>query len=187
LETGKCRDRLLPLSYDFGQTVTKLLGHDIDRLREDGLVGESIVEEPGDEESEEGEGGEGRRRGRAFYPVMFEALSATNAKTPWAKISSLVPGRALYLAYLALHESGAPAVRANVIREKLAMWSDEDVAGAAALAIILLETARDVDLGFRQAQVKGLDMYIQGSSRGHEAMVARELAIRTLLHLLPRA
>jgi len=67
------------------------------------------------------------------------------------------------------------------------MWSDEDIAEAAAVAIILLETARDVDLGFRQAQVKGLDRFAQGSSRGPDAVVARELAIRTLLHLLPRA
>ncbi len=183
LETGRYRNEPLPLSYDFAQTVTKLLGYDIDRLREIGLIGESIVEEAEGEEEE----GKGKRKGKAFYPLMFEALSAAGARTTWARLSSLVPGRALYLAYLALHESGAPAVRASSIRKKVSTWSDEDVAEAAAIAIVLLETARDIDLGFKQAQVKGLDRFFQGGSSGSEAMVARELAIRTLLHLLPRA
>ncbi len=182
LETGRYRSEPLPLSYDFAQTVTKLLGYDIDRLRDIGLVGESIVEEAEGGEEE----GEGRRRGKAFYPLMFEALSAAGARTTWARLSSLIPGRALYLAYLALHESGAPAVRASSIRRKVSTWSDEDVADAASTAIILLETVRDIDLGFRQAEAKGLDRFIQGGYRGSEAMVARELAIRTLLHLIPR-
>ena len=183
LETGRYRNEPLPLSYDFAQTVTKLLGYDIDRLRETGLTGESIVEEAeGEEEEESG----GKRKGKAFYPLMFEALSAAGARTTWTRLSSLIPGRALYLAYLALNESGAPSVRANSIRRKISMWSSEDVAEAASLAIVLLETARDIDLGFKQAQVKGLDRFFHGGSGGSEAMVTRELAIRTLLHLLPR-
>lgn len=182
LETGKYRSGPLPLSYDFAQTVTKLLGYDIDRLREIGLVGESIVEEAEGEEEE----GEGEGKGKAFYPLMFEALSAAGARTTWSTLSSLIPGRALYLAYLALNESGAPAVRASSIRGKIPVWSSEDVAEAASLAILLLETARDIDLGLKQVQAKGLSKFFHGSSQGSEAMVSRELAIRTLLHLLPR-
>ncbi len=183
LEAGKYRSEPLPLSYDFAQTVAKLLGYDVDRLRDIGLVGESIVEEA---ESGEEEESEGRRKGKAFYPLMFESLSAASARTTWARLSSLVPGRALYLAYLALNESGAPSVRADSIRRKVSMWNNEDLAEAASLAIVLLETARDLDLGFKRVQVKGLDRFLQGGSGGSEAMIARELAIRTLLHLIPR-
>ncbi len=182
LEIGKYRSEPLPLSYDFVQTVTKLLGYDIDKLREIGLVGESIVEEAESEEEES----EGKRKGKAFYPFMFEALSAAGARTTWARLSSLIPGRAIYLAYLALHESGAPAVRASSIRGKVSTWGDENITETAAIAVVLLETARDIDLGFKQAQVMGLDRFSQRGSEGSEAMVARELAIRTLLHLIPR-
>uniref|UniRef100_A0A7J3ZKC1 Uncharacterized protein n=1 Tax=Fervidicoccus fontis TaxID=683846 RepID=A0A7J3ZKC1_9CREN len=103
----------------------------------------------------------------------------------WSSLSQLVPGRAIYLAYLALHETGAPAVRAASIRRRVAVWSDEDVAEAASIATVLLETARDVDLGLRQPQ--GLTRFVQGASSSPEAVASRELAIRTLLNLLPRA
>jgi len=131
--------------------------------------------------------GGGRRKGKAYYPLLFEALSATGARTTWSNLSQLVPGRAIYLAYLALHETGAPTVRATSIRGKIATWTNEDVAEAASVAILLLETARDVDLGFKQAQSRGLSRFFQGASSGPEPTVARELAIRTLLNLLPRA
>ncbi|RLE92225.1 MAG: hypothetical protein DRN04_10840, partial [Thermoprotei archaeon] len=156
LETGRYRDEPLPLSYDFAQTVTKLLGYDIDRLREMGLIGESIATEAESEEEE------GRRRGKAYYPLMFEALSAARARVTWSRISSLVPGRALYLAYLSLNETGAPSVRADSIRRRLSTWSSDDVAEAASLAVILLETARDIDLGFKQARYEGLEAFLHG-------------------------
>jgi len=181
LESGRYRDDPLPLSYDFAQTVSKLLGYDVDRLREIGLVGEYIV--GGKAEGE----GEGARKGKAFYPLMFEALSAAGARTTWARLSSLTPGRALYIAYLALNESGAPPVRANSIRRKIPMWSDDDIAEAASIAIVLLETARNIDLGFKETRAKGLDIFLQRSPVISEAQVARELAIRTLLHLIPQA
>ncbi|RLF01936.1 MAG: hypothetical protein DRJ59_04915, partial [Thermoprotei archaeon] len=180
LETGKYRDEPLPLSYDFAQTVTKLLGYDVDKLREVGLVGESIVAESKDEEEES------KRKGKAYYPLMFEALSAARAKVTWSRISSLVPGRALYIAYLSLNETGAPSVRADSIKKRLPAWSSDDIAEAASLAIILLETARDIDLGFKEVRHEGLEVYLYGSSSASEARTARELAIRTLLRLLPR-
>ena len=179
LETGRYRDEPLPLSYDFAQTVTKLLGYDIDRLREMGLIGESIVTESEGEE-------EDRRRGKAYYPLMFEALSVARARVTWSRISFLVPGRALYLAYLALNETGAPSVRADSIKRRFSTWSSDDMAEAASLAVILLETARDIDLGFKQVRYEGLEAFLHGSSSAEEARTARELAIRTLLHLLPR-
>jgi len=183
LETGRPRETPLPLSYDFVQTVSKLLGYDIERLRKVGLVGETFV---GETEDNEGDGEEGtdRGRGRVFYPLMFEALSASSAKTTWAVLSSLVPGRALFLAYLALHESGAPQVRANSIKGKAPVWSSEEIAEAASIAIVLLETARDTDLGLGQPRSTGLDRFLQGGSESPESAVARELAIRTLLHLI---
>jgi len=183
LETGRYRSELLPLSYDFVQTVAKLLGYDVDRLRKMGLLGESVAEEA--EEGEEEEEGGGKRRGKAYYPLLFEVLGGTSAKTTWHGLSQIVPGRAVYLGYLALHEAGSPAVRAGSIREKVATWSDVDVAEAASIAVVLLETARDADLGFKQAQTEGLSRFIQGAP-GSEAGVVRELAVRTLLNLLPR-
>ena len=173
LGTGKYRDDPLPLSYDFAQSIAKLLGYDVDRLKEMGLVGESIIGGPGDER--------GSKSGKAFYPRMFEALSAAGAKTTWSRLSSLAPGRALYLAYMALHESGAPSVRASSIRGKVSTWSEEEIAEAAALAVLLLETARDIDLGFESRRIEGLDRFL---SDGSDALVARELAIRTLLRLI---
>jgi len=180
LETGRYRDEPLPLSYDFAQTVAKLLGYDVDRLREVGLVGELVVNSSGSDEGEEEE-----RKGKAYYPLMFEALSAARAEVTWSRISAFVPGRALYLAYLSLSESGAPSVRAESIRRRLATWDSNEVAEAASLALVLLETARDADLGFKGARRGGLDAYLGGGAE--EARAARELAVRTLLQLLPKA
>ena len=176
LETGTVRDTPLGLSYDFAQTTAKLAGYDFERLRDLGLLAETTAGE-GNEEDEEESG----RKGKAFYPQLFEALSAAKAKAPWTSISRHIPGRAIYLAYLALNESGAPNVRAKTIRDKLAGWSDNDIAEASALAIVLLETSRDVDLGL--GEVKGpLGRFINEPS----STAKRELAIQTLLHLIPR-
>jgi adenine-specific DNA methylase len=185
LETGRYRQTPLPMSYDFAQTTTKILGHDIDKLGELGLVGESTVEEDNEEEELEEEEETPKRRGKAFYPLMFEALTTKGAKTTWSNLSTTVPGRALYVAYLALNESGTPQVRAETIRKKLSTWSNEELAEAAAIGVILLKTARDVDLGLKQGP-QGLDKYMAPQSSSSDAKAVRELAIRTLLNLIPK-
>ncbi|HEW89891.1 MAG TPA: hypothetical protein ENG43_00925 [Candidatus Bathyarchaeota archaeon] len=65
-------------------------------------------------------------------------------------------------------------------------WDDKTLAEAAATAIILLETARDEDLGFEEKPV-GLEAYTEKGAEAVRAKAARELAIRTLLHLLRKA
>jgi adenine-specific DNA methylase len=179
LEKASVRSEALPLSYDFAQTVSKLLGYSLDNLRSVGLIGESTVEE----DSEENEGGEegGGRRGRAFYPRLFEALTVTGARVPLEKLLTLTPGKAVYVAYLALKGSGAPDARAEAIRGKLATWSSRDVVEASSIAVVLLETARDRDLGFPEA--RGLDRFTGG---GPQQRFERELAIRTLVKLVER-
>jgi hypothetical protein len=169
LESGRARADILPLSYDFAQTVAKLLGYDLDKLREKGLVAERGV----------------KGEGKGYVPQLFEAL-AGGAKVPWDALSQLAPGRAAYIAYLALRSSGAPSVRAASIKEKLfterlSTWTAESLAEAAALGIVLLETARASDLGLSGERGGGLDQFLAPSAEGGE----RQLAVLTLLNLIP--
>lgn len=172
LESGRYRDEPLPLSYDFAQTITKMLGHDLDRLKDVGLVGEKLASSNSDEEG----------KSRAFYPVLFEALTATGAKTTWDKLSMLTPGRAIYLVYLALNETGAPGVRAKSILRRVRDWSGEVIRDSAALAILLLETARGVDMGLEESRITGIERFLPGNEESGE--VLRELAVLTLLKLV---
>lgn len=177
LDTGIARGVPLALSYDFAQTTAKLCGYDFEKLKEMGLLGETIVSK--EEETER------QKKGKAYYTYFFEVLSAAEAQTTWNKLTFLIPGKAIYLAYLSLTESGAPSVRAKSIRNKLYTWSDREVAEAAALAIILLETTRDVDLGYKSSKTGALDRFLM-ESKDSATAVAREIAIKTLLYLLPR-
>ncbi|MEB3788751.1 MAG: hypothetical protein GSR72_02525 [Desulfurococcales archaeon] len=171
LESGKYRDEPLPLSYDFAQTIAKMLGYDIDRLKEIGLVGEKLASSSEEE-----------RKGKAFYPVLFEALTAAGAKTSWDRFSKLAPGRAIYLVYLALNETGAPGVRAKNILRRVREWGNEGIRESAALAVLLLETARGADLGLQEARTVGLERYLFSGDKSSE--VSRELAVLTLLKLV---
>jgi len=172
LESGKYRDELLPLSYDFAQTIAKMLGYDIDRLKEIGLLGEKLASSNNDEE----------RKGKVFYPVLFEALTAAGAKTSWDRLIKLTPGRAIYLLYMALNETGAPSVRAKNILFRLKEWDNEDIRESAALAVLLLETARSADLGLQEARTAGLEKYLYSEDNPQE--ISRELAVLTLLKLV---
>ncbi|MEB3780843.1 MAG: DUF1156 domain-containing protein [Desulfurococcales archaeon] len=172
LESGKYRDEPLPLSYDFAQTIAKMLGYDIDRLKDVGLVGEKLASSNNDEEG----------KSRAFYPVLFEALTAASAKTSWDRLSKLTPGRAIYLVYLALNETGAPGVRAKNILRRVREWGNEGLRESAALAVLLLETARGADLGIQEARTIGLEKYLYPGADSSE--VSRELAVLTLLKLV---
>ena len=172
LESGKYRDEPLPLSYDFAQTIAKMLGYDIERLKEIGLVGEKLASSIN----------EGERNGKAFYPVLFEALTAAGAKTSWDRLSKLTPGKAIYLVYLALNETGAPGVRAKNILRRVREWGNEGLRESAALAVLLLETARSADLGLQEARTVGLERYLYSDDESSE--VSRELAVLTLLKLV---
>jgi adenine-specific DNA methylase len=163
LESGKARAEVLPLSYDFAQTMAKLLGYDLVKLKEKGLLAEVRV-----------------RKGKGYVPQLFEAL-AGGAKVSWSTLSQLAPGRAAYVAYLALRGSGAPSVRAAGIREQLSTWPPERLAEAAALGVVLLETARGADLGVSEAAAGSLDSFLGLSGGGAE----RQLAVLTLLNLIP--
>jgi adenine-specific DNA methylase len=163
LESGRARAEILPLSYDFAQTVAKLLGYDLVKLKEKGLLAEVRV-----------------RKGKGYVPQLFEAL-AGGAKVSWSTLSQLAPGRAAYVAYLALRGSGAPSVRAAGIREQLSTWPPERLAEAAALGVVLLETARGADLGVSEAAAGSLDSFLGLSGGGAE----RQLAVLTLLNLIP--
>jgi adenine-specific DNA methylase len=162
LESGRARAEILPLSYDFAQTVAKLLGYDLNRLKENGLLTEVKV-----------------KKGKSYVPQLFEAL-ASGAKVSWSRLSQLAPSRAVLVAYLALKGSGAPSVRAAGIREQLSTWSSERLGEAAALGIVLLETARGVDLGVSDAATGGLDSFLGFSGGGAD----RQLAVLTLMNLI---
>jgi hypothetical protein len=71
-------------------------------------------------------------------------------------------------------------VRAAGIREQLSTWSSERLGEAAALGIVLLETARGVDLGVSDAATGGLDSFLGFSGGGAD----RQLAVLTLMNLI---
>jgi len=48
-----------------------------------------------------------------------------------------------------------------------------------------LETARDIDLGYKSSKVGTLEKFLM-ESKESIASVAREIAIKTLLYLLPK-
>ncbi len=169
LETGETREEPLLLGYDFVQTTAKLLGYDFYKLRDLGL----IATPPGAK--------------NVFTPQLLKALTPAGARATWKDLLAITPGRAIHLAHTALRESGAPGTRAKKIRNThpFMTWSDRELAEAASTAIILLETARDEELGFGPPP-KGLEAYMPGRQTSVEAKTVRELAIRTLLNLLPK-
>ena len=62
--------------------------------------------------------------------------------------------------------------------------SDRELASAAALGVILLETARDKDLGYRTVDRSKISGYLPGVDESEIARVVRELAIKTLVKLI---
>jgi hypothetical protein len=64
------------------------------------------------------------------------------------------------------------------------MHSDRELSSNAALAIILLETTRDQDLGYRIADKTKITRYFPGMDESDMARLVRELAIKTLTHLV---
>jgi len=170
LATAEIRQEPLGLHFDLIQTVGKLCGFDVDRLREHGLVVERALEEGG----------------KAYYPQFLEMLTLPGGqKYPsLSKLMTVIPGVAAILARMAMTESGDPATRARAIKAKMSTRSDRELSSSAALAIILLETARDQDLGYRVMDRSKMTSYLPGIDEREIARHVRELAIKTLTYLV---
>ncbi|MCR8433832.1 MAG: hypothetical protein NDP24_06355, partial [Crenarchaeota archaeon] len=167
LATAKVRQEPLGLSFDLVQTIGKLCGFGLEELKLYGLIAEKKIEETG----------------KAYYPLFLEMLTLAEGRAPLDKLKKVSPGRATIMAWMALTESGSPTMRANIVRAKMGMISDRELSSSAALAIILLETARDQDLGYKVADKTKLTRYL-GIDESQIAKVTRELAINTLIHLI---
>jgi hypothetical protein len=168
LSTARTRQEPLGLHFDLVQTVGKLCGFDVERLREHGLVAERTID----------------KAGKAYYPQFLEMLTLPGGQAYLDKLMKVAPGNATILARMAMTESGDPAVRAKAIRAKMGMRSDRELSSNAALSIILLETTRDQDLGYRIADKARITGYLPGMDEGEVAKLVRELAIKTLVHLV---
>ncbi|MGB9841557.1 MAG: DUF1156 domain-containing protein [Candidatus Bathyarchaeales archaeon] len=168
LATGKIRQDTLGLHFDLVQTVGKLCGFGLDNLKHYGLVTEKTID----------------KSGKAYYPQFLEMLTLPGGKALPDRIKEVAPGLATILARAAITESGDPAARAKTIRAKMSMTSDRELSSNAALAILLLETTTDQDLGFKVTDKTKISGYLQGMDESEAARIVRELAIKTLTQLI---
>jgi hypothetical protein len=168
LATAKIHQEPLGLHFDLVQTVGKLCGFGIENLRKYGLIAEKTIE----------------KAGKAYYPQFLEMLTLPGGQTHLGRLMEVIPGIATILARMAMTESGDPASRAKTIKSKMSMHSDRELSSGAALAIILLETARDQDLGYRIADKTKITGYLPGMDESAMAKLVRELAIKTLMYLI---
>ncbi|MEM0472648.1 MAG: hypothetical protein QXX84_07115 [Sulfolobales archaeon] len=171
LATGEIYKEPLGLYFDLVQTVGKLCGFGIEKLKEYGLIAEKAVRE-----------GE-----KAYYPQFLEMLSLPGGRTHLYRLMQVTPGRAVVLAQMSMTESGDPALRAKSVKARMSeygKYDDRELSRYASLAIVLLETVRDQDLGYRVADGTKLTKYIPGMDESEIAKVVRELAIKTLTHLV---
>jgi len=168
LATAKIRQEPLGLHFDLVQTVGKLCGFGIENLKHYSLIAEKTINETG----------------KAYYPQFLEMLTLPGGQTFLDRLMQVAPGNAAILARIAMTESGDPAARAKTIKAKMSMHSDRGLSSNAALAIILLETTRDQDLGYRIADKTKITRYFPGMDESDMARLVRELAIKTLTHLV---
>ena len=66
----------------------------------------------------------------------------------------------------------------------MSMYTDRELSSSAALAVILLETTRDQDLGYRVTDKTKITGYFPGMDESDIAKLVRELAIKTLTQLI---
>jgi adenine-specific DNA methylase len=168
LATAEVRQEPLGLHFDLVQTIGKLCGFGVEELKGYGLVAERAVD----------------KSGRAYYPQFLEMLTLPGGQVHPSKLMGVIPGSAAILARMAMTESGDPAARAKTIKAKMSMRSDRELSSGAALAIILLETTRDQDLGYKIADKSKITRYLPGMDESEMARLVRELAIKTLTHLV---
>ena len=103
-------------------------------------------------------------------------LTLPGGQTYLERLMEVAPGNATILARMALTESGDPTARAKTIKAKMSMHSDREISSCAALAIILLETTGDQDLGYRIADKTKITGYFPGMDESEVAKLVRELA-----------
>jgi len=168
LATAKIRQEPLGLHFDLVQTVGKLCGFGLENLKQYGLIAERTI----------------NKTGKAYHPQFLEMLTLAGGKASLDKLMQVTPGVATILARMALTESGDPTTRAKTIKAKMSMKSDRELASNAALAIILLETTRDQDLGYRITDKTKISGYFPGMDESEMARLIRELAIKTLTQLI---
>ena len=168
LATAKIRQEPLGLHFDLVQTVGKLCGFGIENLKHYSLITEKTI----------------NKTGKAYYPQFLEMLTLPGGQTYPDRLMQVAPGLATILARMAMTESGDPAARAKTIKAKMSMHSDRELSSCAALAIILLETTRDQDLGYRITDKTKITGYFPGMDESEIAKLVRELAIKTLTHLV---
>ncbi|MEM1666517.1 MAG: DUF1156 domain-containing protein [Nitrososphaerota archaeon] len=168
LATAKIRQEPLGLHFDLVQTVGKLCGFGIENLKHYSLITEKTI----------------NKTGKAYYPQFLEMLTLPGGQTYPDRLMQVAPGLATILARMAMTESGDPAARAKTIKAKMSMHSDRELSSCAALATILLETARDQDLGYRITDKTKITGYFPGMDESEIAKLVRELAIKTLTHLV---
>jgi adenine-specific DNA methylase len=168
LATAKIRQEPLGLHFDLVQTVGKLCGFGLENLKHYSLIAEKTINETG----------------KAYYPQFLEMLTLPGGQTYLDRLMEVAPGNATILARMAMTESGDPVARAKTIKAKMSIRSDREISSSAALAVILLETTRDQDLGYRIADKTKITGYFPGMDEGEVAKLVRELAIKTLTHLI---
>jgi 16S rRNA G966 N2-methylase RsmD len=168
LATAKIRQETLGLHFDLVQTVGKLCGFGIENLKHYSLITEKTI----------------NKTGKAYYPQFLEMLTLPGGQTYLDRLMQVAPGNATILARTAMTESGDPTARAKTIKAKMSVRSDRELSSNAALAIILLETTRDQDLGYRIADKTKITGYFPGMDESDIAKLIRELAIKTLTHLV---
>ncbi len=168
LATAKIRQEPLGLHFDLVQTVGKLCGFGIENLKHYSLIAEKTI----------------NKTGKAYHPQFLEMLTLPGGQTYLDRLMEAAPGNATILARMAMTESGDPAARAKTIKAKMSMHSDRELSSNAALAIILLETTRDQDLGYRITDKTKITGYFPGMDESDIAKLVRELAIKTLTQLV---
>jgi len=168
LATAKIRKEPLGLHFDLVQTVGKLCGFGMENLEDYSLIAEKTV----------------NKAGKAYYPQFLEMLTLPGGQTHLDKLMRVAPGAAVILTRMAMTESGDPAVRAKAIKAKMSMQSDKEISSYAALAIILLETTHDQDLGYRITEKTKITRHLPGMDESETAKIVRELTLKTLIHLI---
>ena len=168
LATAKIRQEPLGLHFDLVQTVGKLCGFGIENLKHYSLITEKTI----------------NKTGKAYHPQFLEMLTLPGGQTYLDRLMEVAPGNATIIARMAMTESGDPTARAKTIKAKMSMHSDRELSSNAALAIILLETTRNQDLGYRITDKTKITGYFPGMDESEIAKHIRELAIKTLTHLV---
>ena len=92
------------LDFDFAQTVSKLCGYDLAKLKMVGLVKEISAD------------------GKGYYPVLLEAIETRTGSATLKGLLTTLPGRSIFATWVAVRELGSPETRARSIERR---WREE--------------------------------------------------------------